>query len=474
MKYLISWHAYQHDFSNGQVVEDGPTLSFHQHFYKHDEHILLSAEKDEDLRALHIRSALLKKYPDRKISIRHMDINDPINHAEIQSKTNPFLAELKDHELEIFVSPGTPAMQVVWYLAHMSLNLKTTLFQTRPAKFTLKKDRPELIKINMERSAIGLTALYHQQDIIKGSNENYFITPSIEKIYENARKVALTDEVSVLILGDSGTGKENLARYIHSNSVRTEKPYVTINCSAFSDNLLESRLFGYKKGAFTGADKDSIGLFEEAHEGTILLDEIGDISPYMQQALLRVLQEKEIMPLGGKPKKIDVRVIAATNQNLVKRCEEGTFRWDLYYRLSVVELDIPNLLQRGKHDLKALIDFFLTLKKKQLKKQRKLNLSKEALEILLNYPYPGNVRELENIISRLYVFNEDTVSADVLPKRLRPHPTNLPLNIEFVEKEHISKVLTHFKGNKRQTAIAIGWTINTLNAKIEKYGLSIN
>ncbi|MFM8241228.1 MAG: sigma 54-interacting transcriptional regulator, partial [Crocinitomicaceae bacterium] len=257
----------------------------------------------------------------------------------------------------------------------------------------------------------------------------------IEKIYENARKVALTDEVSVLILGDSGTGKENLARYIHTNSVRTEKPYVTINCSAFSDNLLESRLFGFKKGAFTGADKDSIGLFEEAHEGTILLDEIGDISPYMQQALLRVLQEKEIMPLGGKPKKIDVRVIAATNQNLVKRCEEGTFRWDLYYRLSVVELDIPNLLQRGKQDLKALIDFFLTLKKKQLKKQRKLNLSKEALDILLNYPYPGNVRELENIISRLYVFNEDTVSADVLPKRLRPHPTRLPLNIEFVEKE---------------------------------------
>ncbi|MBM3455366.1 MAG: sigma-54 factor interaction domain-containing protein, partial [Bacteroidetes bacterium] len=214
----------------------------------------------------------------------------------------------------------------------MSLNLKTTLYQTRPTKFTLKKERPELIKINMERSAIGLTALYHQQDIIKGSNENFFITPSIENIYENARKVALTDEVSVLILGDSGTGKENLARYIHANSIRSEKPYVTINCSSFGDNLLESRLFGYKKGTFTGADKDSVGLFEEAHEGTILLDEIGDISPYMQQALLRVLQEKEIMPLGGKPKKIDVRVIAATNQNLVKRCEEGFFRWDLYYR----------------------------------------------------------------------------------------------------------------------------------------------
>ena len=188
----------------------------------------------------------------------------------------------------------------------------------------------------------------------------------------------------------------------------------------------------------------------------------------MQQALLRVLQEKEIMPLAGKAKKIDVRVIAATNQNLVKRCEEGSFRWDLYYRLSVVELDIPNVMQRGKQDLKALIDFFLTLKKKQLKKQRKLTLSKDALEILLNYPYPGNVRELENIISRLYVFNEDHVTAEVLPKRLRPHPTSLPMNIEYIEKEHIKKTLIHFKGNKRQTALAIGWTINTLNAKMEK------
>ena len=145
--------------------------------------------------------------------------------------------------------------------------------------------------------------------------------------------MAQTDDVTVLILGESGTGKENLAKYIHKNSIRKEKPYITVNCSAFNDQLLESRLFGYKKGAFTGADKDTIGLFEMADEGTIFLDEIGYISPYMQQSLLRVLQEKEIMPLCGKPKKVDVRIIAATNQNLVKLCEEKHFRWDLYYRL---------------------------------------------------------------------------------------------------------------------------------------------
>jgi transcriptional regulator with PAS, ATPase and Fis domain len=230
-------------------------------------------------------------------------------------------------------------------------------------------------------------------------------------------------------------------------------------------------LFGYKKGAFTGADKDTLGLFELAHEGTIFLDEIGDISPYMQQALLRVLQEKEIMPLGGKAKKVDVRVIAATNQNLVKRCEEKLFRWDLYYRLSVVELDVPTLLQRGKADLKTMIEYFLNQKKRQLKKNKKLQLDKDAMEILLNYSYPGNIRELENIISRLYVFNEETVSADVLPKRLKQEPVNKPMNWDYIEKEHIERVLKHFNGNKRQTALAIGWAINTLGAKMEKYGI---
>ena len=143
-----------------------------------------------------------------------------------------------------------------------------------------------------------------------------------------------------------------------------------------------------------------------ADEGTIFLDEIGDISPYMQQSLLRVLQEKEIMPLGGKPKKVDVRIIAATNQNLVKLCEEKHFSWDLYYRLSVVELDVPTLMQRGKTNIKTMIDFFLIQKKKQLKKKKKLVLDKEVVEILLNYTYLDNIRELENIISRLYVFND--------------------------------------------------------------------
>lgn len=472
MKTLISWFD-KADFIQNTVNNEGPLLSFHTHFYKHDRHVILSSKRDEnmDTPGTFLMTTLKRFYPERSIEMIYVDIQDPIDHREIQTKVNPILVAMKEDDIDIFVSPGTPAMQVVWYLSHMSLNLKTTLYQTRPAKFTKKKDKPELIKIQLERSALGTTALFHQEEVKKSTNEGYFKTPSIEKIYDNARKVAMTDEVTVLILGESGTGKENLAKHIHQSSIRSDKPYIAINCSAFSDALLESRLFGYKKGAFTGADRDTVGLFEQANEGTIFLDEIGDISPYMQQALLRVLQEKEIMPLGGKSKKVDVRVIAATNHSLVKRCEEGHFRWDLYYRLSVVELDLPTLLKRGKSDIKMMIDYFLGQKKKQLHKPKKLIIEKEAMEALLNYTYPGNIRELENLIARLYVFNDEKVSVDVLPKRIFQEPMDQPMNWEYVEKEHIQKVLKHFQGNKRQTALAIGWAINTLNTKMEKYGL---
>ncbi|MFN5911086.1 MAG: sigma-54 interaction domain-containing protein [Bacteroidota bacterium] len=472
MKTLISWYD-KSDLLDGKVNPEGPLVSFHAFFYKHDRHIILSARKDEenDTPGSHLLAHLRRNFPEHKFEMQYLDIQDPIDHREIQGKVHPILASLKEDEIDIFVSPGTPAMQVVWYLAHMSLNLNTTLYQTRPARFTKKKDKPELIKIQMERSTLGMTALYHQEEVKRPTNEGYFKTASIEKIYENARKVAMTDEVTVLILGASGTGKENLAKHIHQHSIRKDKPYIAINCSAFSDSLLESRLFGYKKGAFTGADKDTVGLFEQADEGTIFLDELGDISPYMQQSLLRVLQEKEIMPLGGKAKKVDVRVIAATNQSLVKRCEEGKFRWDLYYRLSVVELDLPTVLQRGKAEIRSMIDYFLGQKKKQLRKPRKLVIEKEAMDALLNYTYPGNIREMENIISRLYVFNDEKVSVDVLPKRIFQEPTEQPMNMEHVEKEHIKKVLKHFEGNKRQTAIAIGWAINTLVAKMQKYGI---
>ena len=294
MKTLISWIAKNNDFDKGQFKPNGPTGSFHKYFFKdHERHILLSGEEsaENDIRVIRFLNYMALNYPERIVEVRYLNIADPIDHQEIQSKVAPILAECKDDKIDIYISPGTPAMQLVWYLCHMSLGLNTTLYQTREAKFSRQKDKdkPELVKVALEKSSLPVTALYHQEEIKKSGSDNYFLTPSIEKVYSSAAKVAQVDAVSVLILGASGTGKENLAKYIHKNSARQEKPYIAINCSAFSDGLLESRLFGYKKGAFTGADKDTIGLFEQAHQGIIFLDEIGDISPYMQQSLLRVL-----------------------------------------------------------------------------------------------------------------------------------------------------------------------------------------
>ncbi|MBK7970965.1 MAG: sigma-54 factor interaction domain-containing protein [Bacteroidetes bacterium] len=195
-------------------------------------------------------------------------------------------------------------------------------------------------------------------------DEEYYISDSIKPIYDKALKIAHTYDITALILGQSGTGKEHLAKFIHDNSARKEKNYLAFNCAGMSDQLLESRLFGYKKGAFTGAEKDTPGLFHEADKGSIFLDEIGDISPYMQQALLRVLQQKEIHPVGGSPEKLSVRIICATNQDLAKRCKEEKFRWDLFYRLAVGELHLPSFIERGKPELKIMIDFFNKLYKR--------------------------------------------------------------------------------------------------------------
>jgi transcriptional regulator with PAS, ATPase and Fis domain len=233
-------------------------------------------------------------------------------------------------------------------------------------------------------------------------------------------------------------------------------------------------MFGYKKGAFTGAYKDTPGLFEKADGGTVFLDEVGDISPYMQQALLRVIQEKEIQPIGGKPQKVDVRIISATNQDLVSHCESRDFRWDLYYRLAVAELEVPTLKERGPDEIKEMIHYFLKQKKKELKKQRMLKIDKDALQFLLNYPYPGNIRELENLVESLYVFCDERVTLSDIPARFSNIPAEESLHWKDAEKAHIKRVLKLKNGNQRQAWLALGYgSLNTLKKKIEEYGIEV-
>jgi DNA-binding NtrC family response regulator len=239
----------------------------------------------------------------------------------------------------------------------------------------------------------------------------------IQKVFELIEKVADTDS-TVLITGESGTGKELIAKAIHYNSYRRDNPMVVINCGAIPEELLESELFGHEKGAFTGAHKSRIGRFELANEGTIFLDEIGDMSPNLQVKLLRVLQEQKFERVGStRTIKIDIRIIAATNKNLISAVNKGTFREDLYYRLNVIPIKVPPLRHR-KSDIPLLVDFFLKKFNKEKRKNVK-EFTSEAMDTLLYYDWRGNVRELENLVERVVILsNGDEIDLEDIPESI--------------------------------------------------------
>jgi two-component system response regulator PilR (NtrC family) len=233
------------------------------------------------------------------------------------------------------------------------------------------------------------------------------------KVYSLVRKVADT-VANILITGESGTGKELVARAIHENSLRKDKSFVVINCGGIPENLLESELFGYMKGSFSGAHVDKPGLFEVAHEGTIFLDEIGELPPFLQVKLLRVVQEKTFRRIGGtEDVKVDVRIISATNQDLAQKVKNGGFREDLYYRLNVIPVEIPPLRERNE-DIPLLANYFIEKYSKKFEKEIK-KISPYAIQLLMKYPFPGNVRELENIIERSVALETTNI---ILPENL--------------------------------------------------------
>lgn len=469
MNVLVSWTAFSNDFDkSGRVVETGPTFIFHQHFYKgYDCHYLLSSGGESELKTEFLANALRLAFKGRKILEHSLPVQDPINVAEILGKVERFLLDLDADAIDIFVSPGTPAMQIAWYMAKTNLNLPIRLLQTRAAAFTANK-QPELIVIDMERTDAPMAAVLSTKVLGQQSPKgDHLITASLEKVYSRASKVAKTDAVHALIKGETGSGKEHLAQFIHRESERRAKNFVALNCAAISDELLYSQLFGHKKGAFTGAERDHRGFFEEANGGTVFLDEIGDISAKMQQALLRVLQEGEIMAQGAtKPTKVDVRVVAASHADLPSLCKEGRFRWDLYYRLAVVELELPPLRARGASEVWEMVEHLVKRAKKELRKAELLRFSSEAKQAVLNYAWPGNIREMENLIRRLYVFDEGEVTLAHLPERMRVGGAPESLLLEDAIQRHVEYVLRLKEGNQRQTALALGVAVNTLKKRL--------
>jgi len=470
-KILFSWIAMINDFKpNGDVNETGPTLNIHAHHWDYKQHIILYT-KNNERKALQLLNYLRKHFGHQRTNITLVDvINVYDDLPSIKIKIETLLMRYREDKLDLLLSTGTGIMKIAWYIAHSSLNLNTRLIQILSPADSKDFLIPDLFEIAVEYSKTPVTALIRQNNLSKKTKPDYLISNSLKIPFKKAFKISQTDIVSVLILGNTGTGKEVLANYIHSNSARKHKPFISINCSAFSDQLLESRLFGHKKGSFTGAFADHKGVFEQANGGTVFLDEIGDISTYMQQSLLRFLQEKEIQPIGGRTKKVDVRIIAATNQNITKLISENKFRSDLFYRLGII-LHLPNLKDYTIEEKQNWISYFSKKKQIEFTRKNKLEFNAELMEFLLHYEYPGNIRELINIIDNLYVFAEKKAKLSELPYYLNNTEADCSLKLEDIEKKHISKVLKLNGLNKSNTAKTLGIALNTLKAKIIKYNI---
>lgn len=308
------------------------------------------------------------------------------------------------------------------------------------------------------------------------------VSPEMDKVKKLILKIAKSNS-TVLIRGESGTGKELIARSMHKNSLRSNGTFQAVNCAAINENLLESELFGHEKGAFTGAVAEKKGLFEIANNGTLFLDEIGELDISLQAKLLRALQEKQIRRVGGvKEINVDVRVLAATNRDLLKMAEEKRFREDLYYRLNVLSVDIPPLRER-RSDIPVLIDYFV--KKHTRGTEHRISIEPEAGRILNEYQYPGNVRQLESAIERAILLCEnDTITAEELPAEMtferKPFAAasaeadfKLPpegVNFEDVERSLIMQAMERTDNNITKASKLLGLTFRTLQYRLEKYG----
>ena len=363
------------------------------------------------------------------------------------------------------------------------LTIISSILAQAVANYRLREK--EKMKLQFENVELKreLARKFHPANIIGKSKR-------MEEVYEAIDMVSRTRS-TVLLRGETGTGKELVAHAIHYGSFRSKGPFVKVSCAALPETLLESELFGYEKGAFTGAIAKKLGRFELADGGTLFLDEIGDISAAMQVKLLRALQEKEFERVGGtQTVRVDVRVIAATNRDLEKAIQEKQFREDLYYRLNVVPILLPPLRER-REDIPLLVTHFL--KKTSLENNKKAcYVSDDAMEYLMNYYWPGNIRELENAVERAVILcKSDTLEADLFPiPGKKGHPAAIHLKfsetpdlvagesgslsdaVEAIEKKMIQEALRANAGNQRKTAKALGVTERILGYKIKNYGLS--
>ncbi len=388
-----------------------------------------------------------------------------------------------------------PTLPVILLTAVASIELAVESMRKGAFDFLTKPFQPEVVRATVRR-ACERTRLLRENILLKdavvrleGTSEIFGDSPAMRDVRERIARVAPT-HATVLITGETGTGKEVVARAIHRNSPRASKPFVAVNCAAFTETLLESELFGHEKGAFTGADRQRQGLFEAAHEGTLFLDEAGEMSLAAQAKLLRVLTDGQVLRVGStRPRRVDVRVLVATHRNLEQRVKEGLFREDLFYRLAVVPIHLPPLRER-REDIAGLGDLFCHQVATELKMPRR-RLTPQAQGKLEQYRFPGNLRELKNLIERAYILTSNPeIGGEDLPLGQREAAANgnggvhagglsvpfgdsfdLTSVLENAEKELILRTLSSTRGAQAEAARRMGLSRSALAYKLTKYGI---
>jgi two-component system, NtrC family, response regulator len=377
------------------------------------------------------------------------------------------------------IKKNYPLIEVVVLTAYGTIQDGVAAIKNGAFDYLVKGDDNEkiipLVSRAMEKALLQQRVHQLEKQVDQPYNFQNIIghAPVFQQAVALAQKVSQTD-TTVLLLGETGTGKEVFAQAIHNESPRKHKPFVAVNCSAFARELLESELFGHQAGAFTGAVKSKTGLLEEAHEGTIFLDEIGDMSLDLQAKLLRVLETGTFMKVGdSKPTQVNVRVIAATNRNLAQESESGQFRLDLFYRLSVFQITLPPLRERMK-DLELLAQYYLMHFAQKNNKQVS-GMSNAFRESLHQHSWKGNIRELKNVMERAVILTDTSeLSVEELPADIRYAPVGQQpagFDLAAAEKLHIQKVLRHTKGNKTEAARLLHIGLTTLYRKIQEYHL---
>jgi len=392
------------------------------------------------------------------------------------------LPDINGIELTTQIKAGFPATEIIVLTAFGTINDGVKAIKSGAFDYITKGDDNEKI-IPLVSKAMDKALLQYKVEVLEQKLNDKFgfdrligKSNAVTDVIKLAQKVALTD-TTVLLLGETGTGKELFAEAIHQASPRHNKAFVAVNCSAFTKELLESELFGHKAGSFTGAVKDKKGLFEEANGGTIFLDEIGELDHELQAKLLRVLESQQFLKIGDtRPTQVNVRILAATNRNLQDEVSKEGFRSDLYYRLSVFQITLPALRDRKK-DIRLLAEYFMNYFGLKVKKQF-AGLTDKFVEKLEAYNWPGNIRELKNVIERAVILADDNILDEtLLPYEMQePQPSkqgSLPstFDLSSIEKHHIQRVLNHTHGNRAEAARLLNIGVATLYRKLKDYGL---